>query len=61
MIDELSHMLKNEKRRNGMSLLKKQKKPSPFIICWLQFLMTALRMLEMTAHTMQQKLILRHI
>lgn len=56
MIDELSHMLKNETVEHGMSLLN-----SPFIICWLQFLMTALPMIVMTAHTMQQKLIKRHI
>lgn len=60
MIDELSHMIKDEQSRHGVSLQKKQKN-SPFIICWLQFLMTALPMLVITGHTMQQKLVKRHI
>lgn len=53
MIDELSHMLKNEV---GMACLTEENN-SPFIICWLQFFKTALPMLVMTVHTMQQKLI----
>lgn len=44
MINELSDMLKN-RSRHGASLLKQN---SPFILCWLQFLMTALPKLVMT-------------
>lgn len=40
---------------------KKQQQKSPFIICWLQFLMTALPVQVMTVHTMQQNLIKEHV